>query len=251
MARKKKCSPVGASNAYLISFGDTMTALLAFFIVLNALAEDQTGANLHTGTGSFIQALNSLGLSGLFDQEVSSSSFPMDEASPKYVVPDEDGREPDKNATGPDDTPDHDRVIDREHEQHQRFLNEVQRLNSIEPLAPVVGEIAYDVMEPIQFGEELPENIRSLLNGLGPVLRGGQHEVVITIWAGTPSRSAWTRALSQGNHLRKQTVDYLGITNEQAQQITATSRAWLSPDIRRPTLSVVIRRVLSDQACRH
>ena len=38
MVKRKKIAPTGASNAYLISFGDTMTALLAFFIVLNSLA---------------------------------------------------------------------------------------------------------------------------------------------------------------------------------------------------------------------
>ena len=51
MARKKKL-PEPPSKAYLISFGDTMTALLAFFIVLNSLAQEQTGAKLHAGTGS-------------------------------------------------------------------------------------------------------------------------------------------------------------------------------------------------------
>ena len=37
MARCKENCPSGPNNAYLISFGDTMTALLAFFIVLNSL----------------------------------------------------------------------------------------------------------------------------------------------------------------------------------------------------------------------
>ena len=55
MAKKQKRVPSGPSNAYLVSFGDTMTALLAFFIVLNSLATEQTGANLYSGTGSFVQ----------------------------------------------------------------------------------------------------------------------------------------------------------------------------------------------------
>ena len=50
MARKKEPDK-GPSQAYLISFGDTMTTLLAFFIVLCSMAEDQTGANLYSGNG--------------------------------------------------------------------------------------------------------------------------------------------------------------------------------------------------------
>ena len=52
MAKCKNC-PSGPNNSYLISYGDTMTALLAFFIILVTLAEEQTGANLHAGDGIF------------------------------------------------------------------------------------------------------------------------------------------------------------------------------------------------------
>ena len=63
MPRKK--TPISKpSKAYLISFGDTMTALLAFFIVLNAFAKEQTGANMYAGTGSFMSAKRTIALSG-------------------------------------------------------------------------------------------------------------------------------------------------------------------------------------------
>ena len=52
MARKQKAPGAGPNMAYLMSFGDTMTTLLAFFIVLNSLAKEQTGAKLYAGTGS-------------------------------------------------------------------------------------------------------------------------------------------------------------------------------------------------------
>ncbi|MCP4857370.1 MAG: hypothetical protein GY903_23045, partial [Fuerstiella sp.] len=59
MARcENNCEPPGPNQSYLISFGDTMTALLAFFIILNTLAEEQTGANLHAGTGSFMESVD-------------------------------------------------------------------------------------------------------------------------------------------------------------------------------------------------
>ena len=64
MAKKKKAPPSGPSKAYLVSFGDTMTALLAFFIVINSLAQEQTGANLYSGTGSFVSAIGAIGFAG-------------------------------------------------------------------------------------------------------------------------------------------------------------------------------------------
>ena len=72
MARKKKPQSDGPSQAYLISFGDTMTALLAFFIVMNSLAEEQTGAKLYSGTGSFIRAVRTMGMPGMFPSDKSS-----------------------------------------------------------------------------------------------------------------------------------------------------------------------------------
>ena len=62
MKRIKDQVVSGINKSYLVSFGDTMTALLAFFIVLNSLAEDQTGANLHSGTGSFAVAISGYGV---------------------------------------------------------------------------------------------------------------------------------------------------------------------------------------------
>ena len=43
-----------------------MTALLAFFIALNSLAHEQTGAHLYAGTGAFIRAFSSEGHVGPF-----------------------------------------------------------------------------------------------------------------------------------------------------------------------------------------
>ena len=86
MARKPKPPDKPPSKAYLVSFGDTMTTLLAFFIVLNSLADEQTGANLHAGTGSFIQALESGGLGG-GTMAKSRRAFQQGEAAPKFIPP--------------------------------------------------------------------------------------------------------------------------------------------------------------------
>ena len=84
MARCKESCPSEPNNAYLISFGDTMTALLAFFIVLNSLAEEQSGANLHAGTGSFMKTVDKFGLAGKVNSDLSAQAFQQDAIAPKY-----------------------------------------------------------------------------------------------------------------------------------------------------------------------
>ena len=54
-----------AVPAYMTSFADMMTLMLTFFILLVAFAEEQRSELVAAGTGSFINALDSLGLPGL------------------------------------------------------------------------------------------------------------------------------------------------------------------------------------------
>ena len=93
MARKLKPPPDKPSKAYLVSFGDTMTALLAFFIVLNSFSKEQTGANMYSGTGSFRNAIAAIGVSGGELGDKSKLVIPKEAPSPIYAVPNDKGRE--------------------------------------------------------------------------------------------------------------------------------------------------------------
>ncbi|MEZ6014493.1 MAG: OmpA family protein [Planctomycetota bacterium] len=57
---KKKGAP-----AYLVSFGDMMTLILCFFILLVALSKDRQYGMMAKGLGSFVVALKSHGLDGV------------------------------------------------------------------------------------------------------------------------------------------------------------------------------------------
>jgi chemotaxis protein MotB len=57
---KKKGAP-----AYMVSFGDMMTLILCFFILLVALAEERQYGMMAKGIGSFVVALRSHGLEGI------------------------------------------------------------------------------------------------------------------------------------------------------------------------------------------
>ncbi len=224
-----------------------MTALLAFFIVLNSLAEEQTGANLHAGTGSFIDALESFGLPGTFKSDSSSRSFQLSEPSPLYIVPDPEGRDTDPNPTGPDDDGDQTRVIDREAEDYQRFLNELGRMSTIEPVASVTGDVAFDCFENLRNDEEpLPRSLWEAAVNLRHIYSQEGYEIELTVWATTPSESAWTRASEQADELRDTLVTRLHLTAEAREKFQAVSRPWIYSNLERPTVSLSVRRI-SDQ----
>ena len=65
--RKKKGHGAGGpdANAWMMSYADMATILLAMFIVLSTFSKDQTGISLYHGTGSFQKAMKSFGLPGL------------------------------------------------------------------------------------------------------------------------------------------------------------------------------------------
>ena len=59
---KKKGAP-----AYMVSFGDMMTLILCFFILLVSMATEQRYGMVAKGLGSFIIAVKSHGLNGILD----------------------------------------------------------------------------------------------------------------------------------------------------------------------------------------
>lgn len=242
-----KCPPAGPNMGYLVSFGDTMTALLAFFIVLNSLAEEQTGANLHAGTGSFVQTLSSMGVPGMLDTKQSKQAFQHSEPSPLYMVPDPQERPPEKNGSGPDDDNDEGRVIDRQREDFNRFLQEIRRLSPLQKERGIAGEVSFDILGTLpREGSLMTPEVRETLNGISPQLRQSDYAIEITVWATTPSQTAWSRAVEQAVQLRKEAAAYLRLNPEQQQRVTAVGRSWISRDIKRPAASITLRRLVAE-----
>ncbi|WP_417847424.1 flagellar motor protein MotB [Thalassoglobus sp.] len=241
MAIRKKKASSGPNNSYMISFGDTMTALLAFFIVLNSLASEQTGANLYSGTGSFIQATNSLGVPGIFPSGRSQHSIQLNHTSPHYRVADEaDGI---KTGHGPDEVADRQHVRDREQDDFERMLNELERLHAASTSEDVSGEVTFDRHQPLPKGSpHLDEGLKQLLVELRPFLSRSGSEAEIIVWTPTPSVSAWKRSTQMASEIQTQAVSYLQLNNQMASRLKSSSWQWSSPDLERPVLSVVIRR---------
>lgn len=243
-----KCPSFGASQAYLLSFGDCMTALLAFFIVLNSMAKEQTGANLYSGTGSFNAALNSHGMTGVFPANKSRNVMQMNDVAPMYMVGDPE-QEDAGTGVGPDENDDDGRILDREKEQFSRFLEEAQRMSSIQEEPGVEAEVSLDVMAPIpQSGSLISAELQKTLAQVRPVFRKPDRMLEITVWATTPSQTAWSRAARQATEIRKEAIKFLKLDDSQELRITASGRTWISSTVKRPSVSVVLRRIDSPES---
>ncbi len=246
MAKRKKIESSGPNNGYLISFGDTMTALLAFFIVLNSLATEQTGAKLHSGTGSFVQIGKSHGAPGMFPSGNSRFPMSMQESSPIYAVGD-DSTESDTTGLGPDDDADTIWVRDRMMEEYDRFLLELERISKVSPDQKINGEVAFDRMQALPSPEEpLDEAMREQLMQILPLLLTGRYELDVVVWATTPSDSAWRRAAAQAHEIRTRVLEFLQLHGEDAARVHCCARPWFSSTIKRPSMSLQVRMIAGE-----
>jgi len=243
MPRKKKCPPPGPNMGYLVSFGDTMTALLAFFIVLNSLAEEQSGANLHSGTGSFVKALQSFGVPGIFSSRLSSQAFQLEAPAPLYIVGADDPGDSSSKTSGADGDDDRQRIIDREQEEFQRFLNEVDRWHDVSSQRPIEGEVAFDLFAKLGQDETLaPPELLSAARQIATTLRRDGYEAEIVVWATTPSMTAWTRAVRQAHTLQKELSTYLRL-EQSSVKLKSSGKPWGSATAKRPIVSLIMRRL--------
>lgn len=92
MAKKPapKEPKVGAP-AYMVSFGDMMTLILCFFILLVSMAQERNFGMMAKGVGSFIVAVQSHGLNGIMSGQEKAAVF--DHVRRRFNLPPEDDPE--------------------------------------------------------------------------------------------------------------------------------------------------------------
>ena len=241
MSRKKKPADDGPSNAYLLSFGDTMTALLAFFIVLNSLAQEQTGANLHAGTGSFANAGRAMGFSGRVPGSGSDRVDQRRHLSPKYIASDEEGDRADEGEGGEMLNA---RILDYEQEQFDRFLNEMDRFYSVSAKTGTKGEVVFDTFDRLNAeGPLLSDDGAKVLNKAVPLLLSDGYEIEVVVWATMPSRIAITRAVEQSSRIVREFSRDAALGSRQRSRIKPIGRPWMDSVAKRPIVSIIVSRL--------
>lgn len=245
MGKKQKAPPSAPSKAYLVSFGDTMTALLAFFIVINSMAKEQTGANLYSGTGSFVSALESIGIAGTSPSPNSKYVIQKSAPSPLYALAENLDKNPDQEGSiGPDDEDDNERKIDRDSENFQRFLNEVDRQFGLKRKKPLVDQVVFDSFE--LFKEEdglLSDHAIQLGAEIFPTLRNDKKSVEIIVWATMPSPIIINKYLKKSVEIRKEIENKFWIRPQDRTRIRYTVKPWLFSDAKRPIISFVVANI--------
>ncbi len=220
-----------------------MTALLAFFIVINSMAQEQTGANLYAGTGSFVSAVNSIGISGNAPVPNSKQVVPKTAPMPIYALAENMDKNPDApQGLGPDEENDNERKIDREKENFQRFLHEVDRTFGLKKKPSLVDQVVFDSFE--LFKEDgtglLSDHAIQLGSELFPSLRDEKKSIEIIVWATMPSPVIINKHLKMSVDIRKEIESKFWIKPDVKDRIRYTVKPWLFSDAKRPVISFVV-----------
>ncbi len=241
MAKKKKLYGSLPSKAYLVSFGDTMTALLAFFIVLNSLAKEQTGANMYAGTGSFVSAFSRSGSPGDFTGNRSRDMIQQQAQKPVYALA--ENLDQNESRVGPDDTDENQRILDRDKEQFQKFLDEIEKKFGLQKHTPINNQTVFDSFE--RWDREtgaIGGHAIELLSETVAKLRQRDVNLEVIIWATMPSKANLERQLAKSVELRSQVENMFWLKPHEKPRIRYRVKPWLFADAKRPVLSVVVSR---------
>lgn len=252
MARKLVIPPAPPSKAYLVSFGDTMTALLAFFIVLNSFAQEQSGANMYSGTGSFVSSASASGLPG---RRPGDRSYLLEQRvapAPIYAFRDPDDEQDHPDQLGPDSDPDNERIINRQTDEFKRWLTDIESQFEVEESEPTKSQIVFDSFEQFRrpgrgkkaFAPLQADAIEIASESITK-LQLSDFEVEVVVWSPIPSRPSMMRTIDRAIVIESQIDRLFKLTKEQRTRISFSAKPWLFSDAKRPKVSFVLSRMAS------
>ena len=203
--KEKPIEPKKGAPAYLVSFGDMMTLILCFFILLVSLSSTQDFGLTAKGIGSFITAVKSFGLSGILDAAEKQAIF--EHQRRKFNVPPEEDEE---------------RLV--EVDQASSFeLIKTKLLKSLEPH----DELTYpSVVEFAADSAEIPPASLPYLRRLGPSLKPKFKQTLLIEGHANDAGSRFMGdnrrlATSRANAVRRYLIEEFGFEEDRVQ-----ARAW-------------------------
>ncbi len=193
--------------AWMVSFGDMMTLILTFFILLVSLAHERQSGLIAKGVGSFIVATNSFGLDGVLDGAEKAAIF--NEVRVKFNLPPEED---------PERRTDHQSASDKE----------LIRATLAESLTPH-DEINQPTIATFEEGSaELSDAALVYLEIVAGTLTPGKGQILLleghAYAAGEPFDSSNHRlAFARSRVVRNYLVNELGLPSDRVE-----SRAWIA-----------------------
>ncbi len=200
MSEEKK----NGAPAWMVSFGDMMTLILTFFILLVSMSREQQAGLVAAGVGSFVVALRSFGLPGILSKAEEASVF--EEVRERFNLP-------------PEDDPER-RVDFRDASSLEQIRAKVARA-----LTPhhEIGQPAIATFAP--GSAELDEAARRYLDTLAPTLRPRAGQVLLVEGHASPDEDPRGRWLAFAR--AKAVVDHL-VGVHDFPPTTLEPRAWVS-----------------------
>lgn len=198
---RKKGAP-----AYMVSFGDMMTLILCFFILLVAMSSEQNYGLMAKGLGSFVVAIESFGLNGILDGNEKQAIF--DDVRRRFNLPPEEDPE-------------------RLEEPEQSALQELLRAESIEALKPRRALRQPRLARFQGMSTVLDDAARDYLAMQADSLRPGPGEVLLleghgpTRGTGISTDSTWI-AFRRAAVVREYLIEHLNFRPDRVE-----ARAWL------------------------
>lgn len=191
----------GGAPAWMVSFGDMMTLILTFFILLVSMSKEQQIGLVAKGVGSFLVAVRSFGMPGIMDNSHEATVF--EEVRRRFNLPPEDDEE-------------------RRAEHFEASNLEQIKAAATQALKPhnEINQPAVAVFE--EGSAELSRSAKRYLDLLAPTLRPGPGQTLQVEGHAPPGASRWlaferARAVS----------DYL-IENHSYDRKAVQFRAWLA-----------------------
>ena len=199
---------------------------------------------MYTGTGSFVQAMKSIGIPGDSPGDRSDQLVTKKAPAPLYAVPSKKTLENDPGL-GPDETDDGRRVINRQAENFQRFLSEMEYQFQVNEDQPTQSQVVFDSFENLNTGAENilgPHAIQIASDAISQ-LTNEQIQLEVIVWANMPSPLALRKAMEKARQIQAQLDRSFIFRGDQRQRVTASAKPWLFFDAKRPRMSFVLSRL--------